>query len=70
MVFRNSTGTTTLTAHVYRAGAELSAMPSGHAVKWYVDGTLKETDSSLPATYAVSAATVDSKAVVRAQLEG
>lgn len=69
-VFRNSTGSTTYTAHVYQAGAELETMPSGHCVKWYVDGALAETDTELPATYAISATTVDGKAVVRAQLEG
>lgn len=66
-VFRNSTGTTTYTAHVYQAGAELSTMPSGHSVKWYVDDTLAETDTSLPAQYTVSASNVDGKAVVRAE---
>lgn len=69
-VLKNNTGQTTLTAHVYQAGAELNAMPSGHAIKWYVDGTLAETDSSLPATFTRTAAQVANKAVVRAQLEG
>ena len=69
-VFRNSTGTTVFTAHVYQAGAELATMPSGHSVKWYLDDTLVETDSSLPATYTLTAGNVDGKAVVRAQLEG
>lgn len=69
-VLKNNTGQTTLTAHVYRAGAELSTMPSGHAVKWYVDGTLAETDSSLPATFTRTAAQVTNKTVVCAKLEG
>lgn len=69
-VLKNNTGSTTLTAHVFQAGAELSTMPSGHAVKWYVDGTLAETDSSLPATFTRTAAQVANKAVIKAQLEG
>lgn len=69
-VLKNNAGQTTLTAHVYQAGAELDTMPAGHAIKWYVDGTLAETDSSLPATFTRTAAQVANKAVVRAQLEG
>ncbi len=69
-VLRNNAGNTTYTAHVYQAGAEVSTMPSGHSIKWYVDGTLAETDTSLPAQYTVAASSVDGKAVVRAQLEG
>lgn len=69
-VLKNNTGQTTLTAHVYQAGAELSTMPSGHSVKWYVDGTLTETDNSLPATFTRTAAQIANKAVVKAQLEG
>ena len=69
-VLKNNTGQTTLTAHVYQAGAELSTMPSGHSVKWYVDGTLAETDSSLPATFTRTAAQVANKCVVCAKLEG
>lgn len=67
---RNNTGDTTLTAHVYQEGAELSTMPSGCSIKWYVDGTLAETDTSLPATFTRTAAQVANKVVVRAQLEG
>ena len=69
-VLKNNTGQTTLTAHVYRAGAELTTMPSGHSVKWDVDGTLAETDSSLPATFTRTAAQVTNKCVVCAKLEG
>lgn len=69
-VLKNNTGQTTLTAHVYQAGAELNSMPTGHSIKWYVDGTLAETDSSLPATFTRTAAQITSKAVVKAQLEG
>ena len=69
-VLKNNTGQTTLTAHVYQAGAELGTMPSGCSIKWYVDGTLAETDSSLPATFTRTAAQVANKCVVKAQLEG
>ena len=67
---RNNTGQTTLTAHVYQAGAELGTMPTGHAIKWYVDGTLTETDNALPATFTRTAAQVANKCVVCAKLEG
>lgn len=69
-VLKNNTGQTTLTAHIYQAGAEISTMPSGHSVKWYVDGTLAETDNSLPATFTRTAAQVANKTVVCAKLEG
>ena len=45
-------------------------MPSGCSIKWYVDGTLAETDTSLPATFTRTAAQVANKVIVRAQLEG
>jgi len=67
---RNKTGQTTLTANVYQAGAKLTTMPSGHSIKWYVDGTLEETDTSLPATFTRTAAQVANRIVVRAELEG
>ena len=69
-VLRNNTGDTTLTAHVYQAGAELLTMPADHSIKWYVDGTLTETDNSLPATFTRTAAQVANKIVVCAKLEG
>lgn len=69
-VLKNNSGQTTLTAHVYQDGAELSTMPSGCSVKWYVDGTLTETDTSLPATFTRTAAQVTNKCVVCAKLEG
>ena len=70
VVLRNNTGQTTLTAHVFQAGAELGTMPTGHAIKWYVDGTLTETDNALPATFTRTAAQVTNKCVVCAKLEG
>lgn len=67
---RNNSGSTTLTAHVYQAGEELNTMPTGCAIKWYVDGVLTETDNSLPATFTRTAAQVANKIVVQASLEG
>jgi len=67
-VFRNNAGTTTLTCHVFQAGAELATVPSGMAVKWYKDGTYLTGKDGL--TLAVSASDVDSKAVYCARLEG
>ena len=67
-VFRNSQGTTTLTCHIFRAGAELDAIPAGHAVKWYKDNGSTAVGTGL--TLTVSAADVDSKNVYRCDLEG
>ena len=69
-VFKNSNGSTTLTAHVYRAGAELSAQQIAQlgTIKWYKDGGATSVGSG--ATLSVSASSVSSKAVYTAQLEG
>ena len=69
-VFKNSNGTTTLTAHVYRAGAELSSNQIAQlgTIKWYKDGGTTSVGSG--ATLSVSASSVSSKAVYTAQLEG
>lgn len=39
-VFKNSAGTSTLTAHVYKAGVELSSADVAKlgTIKWYKDG--------------------------------
>ena len=68
-VFKNSNGTTTLTAHVYRAGAELSSQQIAQlgTIKWYKDGGATSVGSG--ATLSVSASSVSSKAVYTAQLE-
>jgi hypothetical protein len=69
-VFKNSSGTTTLTAHVYKAGAELSSQDVAKlgTIKWYKDGGTTSVGSG--ATLSVSASSVSSKAVYTAQLEG
>jgi hypothetical protein len=69
-VFKNSADTTTLTAHVYRAGAELSSQDVAKlcTVKWYRDGGTTAVGTG--ATLSVSASSVSSKAVYTAQLEG
>ena len=69
-VFKNNNGTTTLTAHVYRAGAELSSQDVAKlgTIKWYKDGGTTSVGSG--ATLSVSASSVSSKAVYTAQLEG
>lgn len=69
-VFKNSAGTTVLTAHVYRAGAELTSQQIAQlgTIKWYKDGGTTSVGSG--ATLSVSASSVSSKAVYTAQLEG
>ena len=69
-VFKNNNGSTTLTAHVYRAGAELSSQQITQlgTIKWYKDGSTTSVGSG--ATLSVSASSVSSKAVYTAQLEG
>lgn len=69
-VFRNSNGQTTLTAHVYLAGAELteSQIAEVGVINWYVGDSA--TPMSTGSTITVSASSVDSKAVYTARLEG
>lgn len=68
-VFRNNSGTTTLTAHVYQNGAELTgtALSALGTIKWYKDGTATGTTG---ATQTVSASDVSDHAVYTAKLEG
>ncbi|MGO5267369.1 collagen-like triple helix repeat-containing protein [Parafannyhessea umbonata] len=68
-VFKNNNGTTTLTAHVYKAGAELTSQQIAQlgTIKWYKDGGTTSVGSG--ATLSVSASSVSSKAVYTAQLE-
>lgn len=72
-IFKNSSGSTTLTAHVYVAGSEKSITAAGvvegelGTIYWYKDGT-KVTNPSK--TLAISASGVTDKMVVTAQLEG
>ncbi|MGN9233954.1 hypothetical protein ACTM8Z_01420 [Atopobiaceae bacterium HCP3S3_D6] len=69
-IFKNSAGTTTLTAHVYRAGAEVMgpALSSLGTIRWYKDGGTTAVGTG--ATLSVSAASVSSKAVYTCRLEG
>ena len=68
-IFKNSTGSTVLTAHVYKAGAEVtgSALTALGSIKWYKDGG--STAVGTGATLTVNASDVSSKAVYTAQLE-
>lgn len=69
-VFKVNGDATTLTAHVYRAGAELSSQDVAKlgTIKWYKDGGTTAVGTG--ATLSVSASSVSSKAVYTAQLEG
>lgn len=66
--FRNNSGTTTLSCHIFQAGEELASVPSGMSVKWYKDGSSTAVGTGL--TLSVSASDVNSKATYRVQLEG
>lgn len=69
-VFKNSAGTTVLTAHVYKAGVEVTgtALSALGTIGWYKDGGTTAVGSG--STLSVSAASVSSKAVYTCQLEG
>ena len=68
-IFKNSSGSTTLTAHVYKAGAELSAaaIAAIGTIKWYKDGG--STAVGTGATLTVNAGSVTNKATYEARLE-
>lgn len=68
-IFKNSSGSTILTAHVYKAGVEVTgtALSALGTIKWYKDsGT---TAVGTGATLTVNASAVSSKAVYTAKLE-
>lgn len=69
-IFKNSDIATTLTAHIYRAGKEITGtdLTALGTIKWYKDGgtTAEATGSSLT----ISAGSVANKASYVAQLEG
>ena len=69
-IFKNSAIETVLTAHVYRAGAELTAaqIAALGTIKWYKDGA--ETAVGTGATLTIDAGDVSHKASYVAQLEG
>lgn len=70
-VFKNSSGSTVLTAHVYVGGVEKTINDNGTCtgygtIKWYEGDTYKQSSK----TYTVSAASVLSTLSVTAKLEG
>ena len=69
-IFKNNSGSTILTAHVYKAGAEVtgSALTALGTIKWYKDGG--STAVGTGTTLTVNATDVASKAVYEARLEG
>lgn len=69
-IFKNTAVATTLTAHVYKAGAEVigSALSALGTIKWYKDGGATAVASGQ--TLTISAGDVSSKASYTAQLEG
>lgn len=70
MIFKNTAIATTLTAHVYKAGAEVTgtALTSLGTIKWYKDGGT--TAAATGATLTVAAGDVSNKVSYTAQLEG
>ena len=68
-IFKNASIETTLTAHVYKAGAEVtgSALTALGTIKWYKDGGT--TAVATGATLNISAGDVSNKATYVAQLE-
>lgn len=69
-IFKNSTISTVLTAHVYKAGTEVtgSALTALGTIKWYKDGGA--TAVATGATLTIDAGDVTNKATYVAQLEG
>lgn len=69
-IFKNTAIATTLTAHVYKGGVEVtgSALSALGTIKWYKDGGT--TAVATGATYTIGAGDITSKATFSAQLEG
>ena len=69
-IFKNASINTTLTAHVYKGGVELtsSQIAALGTVKWYKDGSTTAAATGL--TFNISASTVNVKTNIVAQLEG
>ena len=65
--FKNSTGSTVMTAHVFRGGAELSdeEVSMIGLIQWYKNANAVGTGKTL----SVAASSVDSTSVYRARLE-
>ena len=70
-IFKNTAVVTTLTAHVYKAGTELTAAQIEElgTIKWYKDGA-STAMSTTGATLNISSGDVTNKATYIAQLEG
>lgn len=68
-VFKNTSIATTLQAHVYKAGVEVTgtALSNLGTIKWYKDGS--STASATGSTLTISAGSVDNKATYEARLE-
>ena len=68
-IFKNTSVATTLTAHVYQGGVEVTgtALTALGTIKWYKDGST--TATSTGATLAIDAGQVTNKASYVAQLE-
>lgn len=68
-IFKNSDVVTTLTAHVYKAGAELTAsqISALGTIKWYKDGS--STAAGTGTTLSITAGQVTNKAIYEAKLE-
>lgn len=69
-IFKNTAIATTLTAHVYKAGQEVTgdALTALGTIRWYKNGG--STAEATGTTYAISAGDVTNKAIFMAQLEG
>ena len=69
-IFKNSAIATTLTAHVYKGGVEVTgtALSALGTIKWYKNGGT--TSIATGQTYTISSGDVDNKATFSAQLEG
>lgn len=71
-VFKSNSGSTILTAHVYKGGVEQTVTEAGvcgslGSVKWYKAGST--TAVATANTYTISAADVENSVVITAQLE-
>lgn len=69
-IFKNANISTTLTAHVYKGGVELTStqISALGTVKWYKDGSTTAAGTGL--TFNLSSSTVNVKTNIVAQLEG
>lgn len=69
-IFKNASINTTLTAHVYKGGVELTSVQIATlgSVRWYKDGSTTAAATGL--TFNISASTVNVKTNIVAQLEG